>query len=405
MSSIKRKSIYLDYAATTPVDPAVVEEYRRVQEYHFGNPHSRHAFGQAALVELDRARDVIAASVNAEPLSVLFTSGATEANNLVIRGVCDGLARGKKNQFLCSAIEHPSVIEPAQWVKRLGVGVEMLGVNRQGLLRLDELEAKVTDDTRLISVMAVNNEIGSIQPVSEIGAWIAQKNADRSGREIDPILFHVDATQALLTLPVDLSQWGADFCSLSSHKVYGPKGVGALIARSLQPLVPFMHGGPQERGRRPGTVNVPGIVAFAKAVQINEAEKSSEAKRLRSMRDETLDVLRSTFPDLQWVGPVGEQRVPNNLNFYFPGLDSGTLALTLDLEGFAVSTGSACAAGAEIASHVLNALALPFSPRSSLRITFGRQTQAEDLKQFVAALQRVVTHQRSLHRSTSSERS
>jgi len=363
------KVIYLDYNATTPVDPRVLEAMQQAFTVHFGNPSSRtHAYGWAASQLLDDARTRIAQLLGATPEEIVFTSGATEANNLAIKGLA---AQAKKRHIVTTAIEHPAVLEPCAFLERQGFRITKVPVDKGGVVDPEAIRRALQEDTLLVSIMLVNNEIGTIQPVPEVARLCHERG----------VLVHCDATQGVGKLPVNVQELGVDLLSLSAHKFYGPKGVGLLYLRRRRPplqLVPLFHGGGQEQGLRAGTLNVPGIVGMAKALELAVEALPGEQQRLGQLRDLLRERLLSAFPRLLENGDP-ERRVANTLNVAFPGVDGGALLASLPL--LAVSPASACATAKPKPSHVLLALGrTPEEASSALRFSLGRPNTQEEVE-------------------------
>ena len=362
--------IYMDYHASTPVDPRALEAMLPYFSVHFGNAASRtHAFGWKADDAVEAARRQVAALIGASAKEIIFTSGATESNNLAIKGVASAL-RPKGNHLITLATEHKAVLDSCRVLQGDGFTVTTLGVRPDGLVDLAALRAAITDRTILISVMAANNEIGVLQPVREIGLMARDRG----------VVFHCDAVQALGKVPFDVNEIAVDLVSVTAHKMYGPKGVGALYVRKQNrklELEPLIDGGGHERGLRAGTLNVPGIVGFGRAAQIAKAELDSESERLRELRDRLLEKLRARVPDLHVNGSL-EHRLPNNLNVSFPNV-AGEMLL-VGIGDICVSAGSACSSGSEEPPYVLKALALdPDLARASIRFGLGRYTTEEEV--------------------------
>lgn len=375
--------IYLDYAATTPTDPRVLDAMRPYFTEVFGNASSVHAFGQEARAAVDRARRVLAQALGCQPSEVVFTSGATEADNWALVGVA--LANEDRGRHLVvSSVEHRAVLEPARWLAQRGWEVTFVPVDRYGRVDPDDVRRVLRDDTVLVSVMHANNEVGTLQPVAEV-ARVARERG---------ILVHTDATQSFGALPVRVDELGVDLLSASAHKRYGPKGVGLLYVRKGTRIEPLLRGGSHERGRRAGTENVPGIVGFARAIELALAEREAEQARLAALRDRLVRALL----DMEGARLNGHptERLPNNAHFCFEGVDSESLLLALDLRGVAASSGSACTAGSLEPSHVLRAMGLPEElAAGALRLTVGRWTTeaevdaaGEQVREAVAELRR-----------------
>jgi cysteine desulfurase len=388
--------IYLDNHSTTRVDPRVVEAMLPYFAEVYGNPGSTsHAFGAAAKDAVDAAREMIAAAVGARAKEIVWTSGATESNNLAIRGVAERHnARGK--HVVSVATEHPAVLDPLAKLAQRGYEITLLPVipspdPRAGLIRVEQLAAAIRDDTILVSVMLANNEIGAIQPMAEIGRLCKQRG----------VLLHTDATQAVGKIPVDVEALGVDLMSFSAHKIFGPKGVGALYVRGRNPRVrmePQIDGGGQEGGLRSGTANVPGIVGFARALELCLAELSAETARLSGLRDRLFAGLSAGVRDVTLNGPaldLPELRLPGNLNVSF-GLVEGE-SLMLQMRDIALSSGSACTSARPEPSHVLRSLGLSDDAvRGSLRFGLGRFNTAEEIEFVVARTRESVDRLRAM---------
>jgi cysteine desulfurase len=371
--------IYLDHHATTPVDPAVAAAMLPFLTERFGNPSSRHALGQDAQRAVEAARGQLAALIGAEPEDIVFTSGATESDNLAIRGLARSLAAAGRH-VVTTAIEHPAVLEPCRTLEREGFEVTRLPAPADGVLGADAVAAALRPDTILVSVMAANNEIGTLQPVAEIGALCRARG----------VAFHSDAVQALGRIPMDVNAWSLDLASLSAHKMYGPKGVGALyVRRGRRPrlkLQPQAEGGGQEKGVRSGTLNVPAIVGFGEAARLaGAALAGGEPQRLRALRDALLGGLQAAISGVTVNGSL-ERRLPGNLHVSIDGVEAETLLLSLG-ERFALSAGAACAEAGGKGSHVLRALGMTDSRvYSSVRFGLGRYNARPDVEAVVTAL-------------------
>jgi cysteine desulfurase len=382
--------IYLDYAATTPLDPRVLEAMLPYMTERFGNPNSIHSFGREARLAIDEAREKIAQLLNCQPSEIVFTSGGTESDNLALRGIAEAY-RQKGNHIITTAIEHHAVLRTCKALEDMGFSVTYLPVDEHGLVSPEQVAEAVNERTILVSVMHANNEIGTIEPVAEIVKAVKEKRPD--------ILVHTDAVQTVGHISVDIQELGVDLLSFSAHKFYGPKGVGGLFIRKGVRLVPQLTGGGQERNRRSGTENVAGIVGMAKALEIAIAEMSNELPRLQSLRDELIAGVLNRIPDSQLNGHP-TQRLPHNANFSFRGIDSETLLLQLDMHGIAASSGSACSSGSLEPSHVLLALGLDYELAiSSLRLTLGRFTSHEHILRVLDLLPNIVERLRALSRS------
>jgi cysteine desulfurase len=361
-------SRYFDYHATTPVDPRVLEAMLPFFHERFGNPSSRnHPFGWEASKAVDAARAQVASVIGGRHADIVFTSGATESNNLAIKGTAHAL-RGRGRHVVTVVTEHPSVLDSCTALEQDGFAVTRLGVGSDGLVSPDEFDAAITTETTLASVMTANNEIGVIQPIADLAARCRQRG----------VTFHTDASQAVGKIPFDVEALGVDLVSFTAHKFYGPKGVGALWVRrrAVEPA-PQMHGGGHERGLRSGTLNVPGIVGLGRACELCEEELESEGRRLAGLRDRLLEHLRARVPDLRVNGSL-TSRLPQNLNVSFPGIDSESLAIAMD--DVAVSSGAACSTSKTEPSRVLTAIGLDRELAfASLRFGLGRWTTAEDV--------------------------
>ena len=376
--------VYLDHAATTPVDPAVAEAMARTVRDVSGNPSSIYAEGRAARAAVDRAREQVAAAIGAHPTEIVFTSGGTEADNLALRGVLKA-RRGERHALVTTAIEHHAVIDTARDLERHeAVRLRVVGVDANGVVSVDAIREAIDADTALVSVMHANNEIGTLEPVAAIGAVCRERG----------VSFHSDAVQSVGALDVDVRKIPVDLLSVNAHKFYGPKGVGALYVRSGTRIATIQTGGGQEKGRRTGTENVPGIVGLGLALEIAGQRRATESPRQARLRDRIIAGVRERIRDAALTGHPSE-RLPNNASFCIPGTQGEDLIVALDLEGFAVSSGSACTSGETEPSHVLLALGLDREiAKGSLRVTVGRSTTEADVDGFVAALARVVTRLR-----------
>jgi len=370
---------YLDHAATTPVDPRVLRAMLPFFTERAGNASSVHEFGQDARGAVDQARSQVAGAIGARPDEIVFTSGATESDNLAVMGVVLA-AEGRGRHLVTTAIEHHAVLEVCRFLEARGCAVTYVPVDGRGIVDPDDVRRALRPDTVLVSVMAANNEIGTLQPIAEIGRLARERH----------IPFHTDATQLVGAAPVDVNGLQVDLLSLSAHKRYGPKGVGALFVRTGTPLVPLQRGGSHERGRRGGTENVPGIVGLGEALRIALEEMAAEAPRLTALRDR---LIRGALevPGAHLNGdPV--RRLPNNANLSFDDTDSQSLVMGLDLHGIASSSGSACTSGSMEPSHVLVALGLPPArAAAAVRLTLGRGSTDAEIAYALGALRDVVT--------------
>ncbi len=365
-------NIYLDYNATTPIDPRVLEAMMPYLSEHFGNPSSIHSFGRKGKEALDKAREQVSGLLSVSPREVMFTSGGSEGANFAIKGTAAAL-KEKGTHLITTKVEHECVLETFHYLEKQGFQATYLGVNDDGIIDLDELRDSITDETVLVSCIYANNETGVISPIEEIADIVKEKG----------VAFHTDAVQAAGKIWVDLEKIPADLVSISAHKFYGPKSVGALIIRdsfSQQvTLAPLIHGGGQERGRRSGTENVAGIVGLGAASAIAQNEMSEDESRLRALRDRMLDNISGSIGGVKLNGSL-ESMLWNTLNLSIDGVQGDSLAMNLDIEGVAVSTGSACSEGAIDPSHVLSAMGLSKQEAaSSVRISLGRFTSDKDI--------------------------
>lgn len=377
--------IYLDYAATAPVLPEVLEAMIPFFVSCYGNPSGIHGTGREARKAVEQARRETAEVLGAESREILFTSGGSESDNLALQGTAHAL-REKGKHLITSRIEHPAVLNTCRRLEEEGFRVTYLAPDRTGRISPESVREAMEPDTILVSIMTANNEIGTIQPAAEIGAVCREKG----------ILFHTDAVQAVGLLPVRADRLNADLISLSAHKFHGPKGVGALYVRKGTRLDALICGGSQERGLRAGTENVPGIVGLGKAIRIAEAEREENAGRIRELRDTLEKRILQAVPDAAVNGDP-ELRLPNNCHLSFPGVESEALLLRLDLAGIAASGGSACTSGSTEPSHVLKAIGLEDEYiRGSIRLTLGRETTREDTEKTAQVLPEIVRDLRSM---------
>jgi len=382
------RPVYLDHHATTPVDPAVVGAMLPYLTEKFGNPSSRqHLFGQEAHAAVEEARAHVARLIGAETGDIVFTSGATESNNLAVRGVGRG-AGSRGRHLVTTAIEHPAVLEPARSLEREGFEVTVVGVGPEGIVSADEIARALRPDTVLVSVMAANNEIGTVQPIAEIGRLCHERE----------ILFHTDAVQAIGRVPVSVEAWGADLVSVSAHKMYGPKGVGALyVRRARRPRIRLQaqaEGGGQEKGLRSGTLNVPGIVGFGKAAELCKQEMAAEGERLGGLRDYLNQRLHANLDEIFINGSM-EHRLPHNLNISFAYVEGESLLMGIN--DVAVSSGSACTSASLEPSYVLKALGAGDDlAHSSIRFGLGRFTTKEEVDYVADKLSSVVSRLRDM---------
>jgi cysteine desulfurase len=374
--------IYLDHAATTPVDPRVLEAMRPFLEGAFGNPSSLHWWGREAKKALDTARATVARCLSAKPEEIIFTSGATEADNLVIFGVAQALAH-KGKHLIATSIEHAAVANACEVLQAQGWEVTWLPVDVEGFVSVDAVQAALRPETVLVSIIHGNNEIGTIQPVEAIGAMLRARG----------VLFHIDAVQTVGKLPIALDTLPVDYLTLSAHKIYGPKGVGALYVRFGAPVpVPMVVGGGQESNLRSGTENLPGIIGLAKALELAVELMPDETPRLRVLQEAFIADVLANIPDAVLNGPRDvSRRVPGNVHFSFPPGEGEALALHLDLKGIAASSGSACHSAVIEPSRIVKALGKPDEiARATVRFSLGRSTTHEDLSRVMTILPEVV---------------
>ena len=385
------RTIYLDHSATTPVDPRVAHALARAVTENFGNPSSVHAFGQHARSAVDRARREVAALINAKPNEIIFTSGGTEANNLALRGLCEGAAAHGRH-IVASAIEHPSVRGVCEALAQRGWEVTLLPVYENGIVKVEDVHAALRPDTVLVTIMLANNEIGTIQPIAEIGALVRERRA--AGQK--HLWLHTDGVQAAGRMVVNVEELGCDLLTLSAHKLYAPKGIGALYVRRGVRLSGQNIGGHQERERRAGTENVPGIVAFGEAAKLARAELESRIEHDRALRDEFERKVAETIPDIVLNGDR-VRRLPHLSNISFRYIEGEGLLINLDLQGVAVSTGSACSSGTLEPSPVIRALGVADEiARGSIRFSFGKDNTEADVDYVVDVLAQAVERLRAL---------
>ncbi len=376
--------IYLDNNATTPLDPRVCDRMTWFLKEHFGNPSSLYPIGRDAKELLTEAREVIASALGASRSEIVFTGSGTESDNFAIRGVFDALP--DKNELITSAIEHPAVIESAAYLEKNGKRVTYVPVDATGYIDLEALEAAVSPRTALISVMHANNELGTIQPIKEIS---------RIAREAGVIL-HTDAVQSFGKIPVDVDELGVDLLTLSAHKVYGPKGVGALYIRKGTRIQPLIYGGHQERQMRSGTENTAGIVGFGEAVRILVEQSAADNIRIGELAAQLKHGIDASIPKVRFNGPE-DGRVKSTLNYAFPGLEAEAILLALATKDIYVSTGSACSEDSEEVSHVLSAIGMPPQfARSTLRISLGRFNTEGDIETVLRELPEIVRKLREI---------
>lgn len=377
--------IYLDHSATSPVDPEVFEAMKPYFIDSFGNASTLYSLGREGKNAMEAAREQVASIIGAETKEIIFTSGGTESDNIAIKGTAYKF-RNKGNHIITSTIEHPAVDETCKYLEKNGFEVTYLPVYNDGIVKVSDLKEAITDKTILITIMHANNEIGTIQPIAEIGAIAREKG----------IYFHTDAVQTVGKIPVDVKEMNVDMLSLSSHKLYGPKGVGALYIRKGVRVEPIIHGGGHERGIRPGTENIPGIVGLGKACSIAKENLVRDAQKLTSLRDKLIDSVLEQVED-SYLNGHRTKRLPNNANFRFTAIEGESLILTLDSKGIASSTGSACSSTKLEPSHVLMAIGLKeVESHGSLRISLGHENTEEDINYTINAIKEVVAKLRKM---------
>jgi len=377
--------IYMDYAATTPAHPDVVKAMLPYFAENYGNPSSLHSCGQEARVGVEDARLTLADLIGARPEEIVFTSGGTESDNHALKGVA-AANKSKGNHIITSSIEHHAVLETCHFLEKQGLKISYLPVDHYGMVDPGDVKKAITSETILVSVMHANNEVGTIQPIAEIS-----KITREAG-----VYLHTDAVQTLGHIPVSVNELGVDLLSLSGHKLYGPKGVGALYIRRGTRIASFIHGGEQEAGRRGSTLNVPGIIGLGKAVEIARQEMSAEAERLSTYRNRMVTGLSKKIDYLKLNGHP-HNRLPNNVNVSIAFVEGEATLLSLDFEGICASTGSACSSESAEPSHVLTALRIPpEEARCSLRFSMGKWTTDADVERVVAVLPEIISKLRAM---------
>ncbi|TEB17248.1 Cysteine desulfurase [Pelotomaculum sp. FP] len=378
--------IYLDHSGTTPVDRRVADEiYRFLTGDNFGNPSSHHFFGYAAKKAVEEAREKVAHALGADREEIVFTSGGTEADNLAIHGAAATNFK-KGNHIITSAVEHHAVLNTVKALGKQGFETTILPVDRYGMVSVEAVRDAITDKTTLITIMHANNEVGSIMPAAEIGKIARERG----------IIFHIDAVQSFGKIPVDVNDLNCDLLTISAHKIYGPKGIGALyIRKGTLWKQTLLHGGAQERLRRAGTENIPGIIGLGKAVELAVADQAIESNRLKALRDRLISGVTGSVEEVQLTGhPV--LRLPTHASFCFEHIEAESMLHNLDLKGIAASSGSACTSGSLEPSHVLLAMGIPpHLAYGSLRLTLGRDNAEEDVEYFLATIGPIIEELRS----------
>lgn len=380
------RKVYLDNNATTRMREEVLEAMLPFHKESYGNPSSVHEFGRAARKAIDEAREKVASLLGAASAEeIIFTSGGTEADNFALKGVADAL-RSKGNHIITSSIEHQAVLNTCKFLEKEGYKVTYLKVDEYGIADLNELKEAITDKTILITIMYANNEIGTIEPIKEIGKIAKEKG----------IYFHTDAVQAVGKIPFEAKDLDVDLLSMSGHKIYGPKGIGALYIRKKTKITPLLHGGHHEMNRRAGTENVAGIVGLGEAARLAKKEALEEAKKLTFLRDYLYNGIVSRIEDIRLNGHP-EKRLPNTLNVGFKFLEGESIILNLDMEGVGVSTGSACTSGSLEPSHVLSAMGVdPAEIQGSVRFSLGRDNTKEDMDYVLSVLPPIIKRLRAM---------
>ena len=382
------KKVYMDFAATTPVDDEVLKEMMPFFKKYYGNSSSIHSFGREAFNAIENAREKVADLLCSNPDEIIFTSGGTESDNLAIKGVAylnKKIRNSKGYNIITSEIEHPAVLETCKHLEKQGFKVKFLPVDKYGFINTNDLEECISKDTFLVTIMFANNEIGTIEPIAEIGKITKKHN----------ILFHTDAVQAIGKLPIDVNKLNIDLLSISSHKIYGPKGVGALFVRKGVNLVPLNHGGGHEKGFRSSTLNTPGVVGLGKACELVKKRMNKDSLHMKNLRDKLIkNVLKI---EESFLNGHPEKRLVNNTHFRFTAIEGESLNIMLDEKGIAAATGSACSSRKQQASHVLLALGLdPSEARGSIRLTLGRTSTKEDVEYTSEVLPDVVKNLRNM---------
>lgn len=384
---MSERTVYLDHAATTPVDPQVLEAMLPYFGRHYGNPSSIHQFGRATLQALDDAREQVALVLGCTRKELIFTGGGSESDNLAIKGVALAQRqRGRGSHLIASAIEHHAVLHALEYLEQLGFSVTLLPVDAAGLVRPADLRAALRPDTAIVSVMYANNEIGAVQPIAELGAICREHG----------VPFHTDAVQAPGMLPLDVDALNVDLLTLTAHKFYGPKGVGLLYVRRGTPLLPQINGGGQERRRRAGTENVAGIVGLATALTLAEQRRPAHVAQITTLRDRLIDGVLATIPQ-SWLNGDRERRLPNNANLGFACVEGESVLLLLDQHGIAASSGSACTSGSLEPSHVLTAMGMDHeTANGSVRFSLGQGIVEGDIDYVLAHLPAMIERLREV---------
>ena len=383
---MEKRNIYMDHAATTPLDKRVLDKMIPYMTEIYGNANSQHFFGRDAVKGVDEARDTIAKIINAKPNEIYFTSGGTEADNWALRGIAHAYKDSKKH-IIISPIEHAAMLSTAKDLAKEGFEIEYMKVDSEGFIDLEHLKTQVRDDTLLVACMLANNEVGTIEPIKEMAEIAHSKKA----------FAFTDAFQACGVLKTDVKELGVDLMSMSSHKIYGPKGVGALYVRNGIKISNLIFGGHQERTKRGGTTNVAGVIGFAEAFRIAESEREQNYKYVAGLRDRFIEKVEKSVPYIKLNGPRGEKRLPANADFSFEYIEGESILFSLDLAGIAVSSGSACSSGSLEPSHVLLALGLKEElAHGSIRFSFGKHNTIEEIDYAVEVLKNGVERLRAM---------
>ncbi|MBN1051521.1 cysteine desulfurase NifS [Clostridium botulinum] len=379
------RNVYMDYAATTYVKPEVLEEMLPYFTKNFGNPSSFYEISRITKMAIDEARAKVAKALNCETSEVYFTGGGSEADNWAIKGIASA-HKNKGNHIITTKVEHHAVLHTCQYLEKLGFEVTYLDVDEEGFINIEDLKNAITDKTILVSIMFANNEIGTIQPIKEIGEICKERN----------VYFHTDAVQAIGNAPIDVKEMNIDMLSLAGHKIYGPKGIGVLYIKKGIRIENLIHGGGQERTRRAGTENIASIVGLGKAVELATANLEEHIKTMSELRDKLIDGLLE-IPYSHLNGPRGDKRLPGNVNVRFRFIEGESILLSLDFEGICASSGSACTSGSLDPSHVLLAIGLPHEEaHGSLRLTLGDGSNIEDVDYVIETLPPIIQRLRNM---------
>ena len=379
------KNVYMDYAATTFVKPEVLDAMLPYFTEKFGNPSSFYEVSRVTSKAIDEARGKVAKALNCEPSEIYFTGGGSEADNWAIKGIASA-HKNKGNHIITTKIEHHAVLHTCEYLEKLGFEITYLDVDSEGFINLEDLKNAITDKTILVSIMFANNEIGTLQPIKEIGQICKERG----------VYFHTDAVQAVGNVPIDVKNMNIDMLSLAGHKIYGPKGIGVLYIRKGIRIHNLIHGGGQERGRRAGTENIAGIIGIAKAIELATENLPEHMAKLTKLRDKLIDGLLK-IPYSRLNGPRGDKRLPGNVNICFKYIEGESILLSLDFEGVAASSGSACTSGSLDPSHVLLAIGLPHEiAHGSLRLTMGDYTTEEDVDYVLQVLPPIIQRLRNM---------